>query len=137
MDIDYKNQDPETLISAIIANQEFCTSPVTAENFNSKEFVRKMTDRDKALFTIISQIETEKNLHLLALENVLEQELLENYSDHFKKMHCNELAQNGINSYRNFIFCSNGDIYYISFEEAKDHCKFCDMYNTCAESSHS
>jgi len=89
-----------------------------------------MTDREKALLTIIMQIDTEKNLPL-GLKNGLEQELLENYSNHFQEMHYNELVNNGINSNRAFILCADGKIYYISADDALNRCKFCPEYETC------
>ena len=126
----HKSQDPEVLIAKIIAKKDFMYSPFNAENFPSREFVRDMTDHEKALLTIIIQIDNEKNLPL-TLDNVLEHELLEILSNSYQETMYNEMLKSGINPHLAFIFCSDGKIYYISHEEVMDRCKHCPEYDKC------
>ncbi|MDO8259868.1 MAG: hypothetical protein Q7T50_00015 [Candidatus Magasanikbacteria bacterium] len=130
--IDHQNEDVENAIAKIIAKKNFKYSSLDVENFPSAEWARDMTDREKALLTIIIHIDG-KRYNQLSLGDHTEYTLLENLSSRFQKMLSEELEKSEINPNRYTLFCSDGKIYYISQQDASNRCAYCSEKGKCAQ----
>lgn len=127
--INYLNPNLEELINEIIASQEFHLSPLNAENFPSRKLARAMTDREKALLTIINQIDNMMEKSGNEVADFLEREELKK---HFRRSeNCLNSEMSDLNSANGRLFCSDANIYYISNEDAVNRCNFCPDKETC------
>jgi len=129
--INYKNQSLEELIAQVIAIQEFKLPPIDRKNYKSKKYIRKLSDKEKAIFTITAQVYNDLQKIPTCSYRLPERRLLNSCIISLEEMIEEEFKKSRINGNKTFIICSDGKIYYISEEDFGNYCLRCPEYKTC------
>jgi len=90
--IDNQNEDVEKTIAKNISSKDFKFLSFDVRDYPSEEYARNMTNREKALVTIIIHIDS-KRYNQLSLCEHAEFAIVENLSSRFKKMLNEELKK--------------------------------------------
>lgn len=132
MPIDSEYQDSEAIIAQIINSKEYVLPSYNAENYISKEFVRELSEREKAILTIRAQSTSELHKLGMSRSDMLRRIDLVKCIGFFQGLLIDEFEKDGmLGNEKKFIICSDGKIYYISHEEFINPCKRCPLYKKC------